>query len=102
MKLKAATALLPQLQDLGITAVSLNPITTGEPAPDIRYEVFYGPTKPDQIDPQIGSEWDVAIGYEPNPFLELRLTGGAFEPGKAFEGHDSRARLVAFQSKFRF
>ena len=58
--IQAATALLPQLQDLGINAVSLNPIAEGPSTGDVRTRNLYGASKPDKIDPQLGSSADFA------------------------------------------
>src|SRR2546427_792905 len=32
--------------------------------------------KPSGLDPHLGSEWDLVVGYEPRKEVELRLTGG--------------------------
>lgn len=56
-----AMARLPELADLGITAVSINPIGQGQgPVPNLRYRVLYGPSQPDKLDPQLGSDADFA------------------------------------------
>ncbi len=58
---KVAMARLPELADLGITAVSINPIGQGQgPVPNLRYRVLYGPSQPDKLDPQLGSDADFA------------------------------------------
>ncbi len=55
---RAATALLPQLQDLGVSVVSLNPIAAGPFTPDVRGRNLYSAAYPDAIDPQLGPESD--------------------------------------------
>lgn len=57
---------------------------------------------PSGLDPVLGREVDLVIGYEPRRELELRLTAGLFLPGAAFEGEARPANVVTFQSKFRF
>jgi len=57
---------------------------------------------PEGLDPDIGDEWDLALGYEPSRKYELRLTAGLFRPGDAFAEDAGDASVVRFQSKFRF
>jgi hypothetical protein len=58
--------------------------------------------EPGGEDPDLGTEWDLIVGYEPSTTFELRLTGGRFWPGAAFPDRLSAATAVTFQSKFRF
>lgn len=58
--------------------------------------------RPSGLDPQLGSEWDLILGYEPGERLELRLTAGRFDPAGAFPRHATASTIVTFQSKFRF
>jgi len=51
--------------------------------------------------PDLGREWDIAFGYEPNRNFEVRLTAGVFRPGAAFDDATS-ATAVRFQTRFRF
>jgi len=57
---------------------------------------------PKGADRRLGEEWDLAIGFEPDRRLELRLTAGRFQPGPAFEAGLSPASAIRFQTKFRF
>jgi hypothetical protein len=57
---------------------------------------------PSGTDPDLGHEWDVAVGYEPTRRYELRLTGGVFIPGPAMDVDATVATVFRFQAKFRF
>ena len=57
---------------------------------------------PSGIDPDIGREWDLILGYEPTRRYELRLTAGRFHPGAAMDAAAEPASVVRFQAKFRF
>jgi alginate production protein len=57
---------------------------------------------PSGADPYLGKEWNLIVGYEPSPHVELRFTSGYFDPGPAFGPGASSAKVVRFQSKFRF
>jgi len=57
---------------------------------------------PDGSSPDLGRAFDVAVGYEPTSAFELRMTGGLFIPGSAFEAQAATASVVRLQSKFRF
>jgi len=57
---------------------------------------------PSGIDPHLGEELDLIVGYEPSKRMELRFTAGYFDPGAAFDGAPSPATIVTFRSKFRF
>ena len=54
------------------------------------------------LDPRLGSEWDLVVGYEPLKELEFRLTGGYFRPGQAFPDSAGPMTVATFQAKFRF
>jgi alginate production protein len=56
---------------------------------------------PSGDDPNLGDEFDIALGYEPSPKYEVRLTAGIFRPGPALED-SGPATAVRFQTKFRF
>jgi alginate production protein len=58
--------------------------------------------KPSGLDPHLGSEWDVVVGYEPRREFELRLTGGYFQPGKAFPADATPSTIATVQARFRF
>ncbi len=57
---------------------------------------------PAGTDRRLGREWDLAVGFEPDRRVELRLTAGRFLPGPAFESRASPMTVVRFQTKFRF
>ena len=57
---------------------------------------------PDGTDPELGEEWDVALGFEPDRRVELRMTAGLFLPGDAFDPELEPASAVRLQAKFRF
>lgn len=56
---------------------------------------------PSGVDPNVGDEWDLVLGYEPGRAFELRLTLGVFRPGTAFDAHRSDVRRLSLQAKFR-
>ncbi len=58
--------------------------------------------KPNGLSSDLGTEWDVVIGYEPSRLLELRVTAGRFRPGAAYELSHEVASIFTFQTKFRF
>ena len=58
--------------------------------------------KPSGLDPHLGSEWDLVVGYEPRKEFELRLTGGYFQPGKAFPADATPSTIATVQARFRF
>jgi len=70
--------------------------------PSERFHVLEIDEEPSGLDPDIGSEWNLALGYEPGRRFELRLTAGVFRPGGAFDEDASSAGTVRVQSKFRF
>ncbi|PYT11092.1 MAG: hypothetical protein DMF51_16505 [Acidobacteria bacterium] len=57
---------------------------------------------PSGLDPRLGSEWDLVVGYEPRKEFELRLTGGYFQPGRAFPADATSSTITTVQAKFRF
>ena len=57
---------------------------------------------PSGLDPHLGSEWDLVVGYEPRKEVELRLTGGYFRPGGAFPEEATPSTIATFQARFRF
>jgi alginate export protein/uncharacterized protein DUF5666 len=57
---------------------------------------------PSGLDPHLGSEWDLVVGYEPSKDFELRLTGGCFQPGRAFPADATRSTIATVQARFRF
>jgi len=57
---------------------------------------------PSGLDPYLGSEWDLILGYEPRKEVELRLTGGYFRPGSAFPDGSTPSTVATLQAKFRF
>ena len=57
---------------------------------------------PSGLDPRLGSEWDLVVGYEPRREFELRLTGGYFQPGRAFPADATSSTITTVQAKFRF
>jgi len=54
----AALDRLATLKDLGVTAISLTPVTASVHADDVRAAVLYGPTMPDRVNEQIGTPED--------------------------------------------
>ncbi len=52
----AATARLGDLQELGVTALSLTPVHEAPAIRDIRLANLYGPTRPDRLNPSLGTE----------------------------------------------
>jgi alginate production protein len=54
------------------------------------------------LDPDIGDELDLILGYEPSRRFELRFTAGRFRPGRAFDEDAGPAGVARFQAKFRF
>jgi len=58
--------------------------------------------KPSGLDPHLGSEWDLVVGYEPRKEFELRLTGGYFQPGKSFSADATPSTIATVQARFRF
>jgi len=57
---------------------------------------------PSGLDPRLGSEWDLILGYEPLKAVELRLTGGYFLPGSAFPDNATPLAVATFQARLRF
>jgi hypothetical protein len=57
---------------------------------------------PSGLDPHLGREWDLVVGYEPRQEFELRLTGGYFQPGSAFPADASPSTIVTVQARLRF
>ncbi len=56
---KAATERLTYVRDLGVTGVVLTPIATLDSTHvDLRQQVFYGPSRPDILDPRLGTDAD--------------------------------------------
>jgi hypothetical protein len=70
--------------------------------PSRRFHDYDAGEQPSGIDPDIGEEWDLVLGYEPNRRFELRLTGGFFMPGEAFDSSVENSAAARFQAKFRF
>ena len=56
----AAAEKLPDLQELGITGIVLDPIEDGLPLGDLRRSNLYGPRMPDKISARLGSDRDFA------------------------------------------
>ena len=54
------------------------------------------------IDLDIGSEWDLVVGYEQMVHWEFELDLGYFMPGDAFLGPTDPAASVRFKSKYIF
>ncbi len=71
-------------------------------APSRRLENTELDIKPSGLDPHLGSEWDLVVGYEPRNEFELRLTGGYFQPGRAFPADATPATIATVQARFRF
>jgi len=72
---------------------------------DVPTETLFGveiDPDPSGLDPRLGDEWDLVLGFEPSSAFELRLTAGWFRPGPAFPQQRSAASAVTVQSKFRF
>ena len=57
---------------------------------------------PSGLDSDLGSEWDLIVGYEPLKAVEFRLTGGYFQPGKAFPDNATPSTVATFQARLRF
>jgi hypothetical protein len=57
----AAAEKLPELQELGITGIVLDPVEDGRPAGDVRRANLFGPRMPDRINTGLGSERDFAV-----------------------------------------
>lgn len=47
------------------------------------------------LDPDIGEEWDLVLGYRPNRRFELKINAGAFFPGDAFDPRLSPDPIIA-------
>jgi alginate production protein len=58
--------------------------------------------KPNGTSKDLGTEWDVVIGYEPSRLLELRVTAGRFRPGTAYDDSHEVASIFTLQTKLRF
>jgi len=56
----AAAEKLPELQELGITGIVLDPIEDGRAAGDVRRANLFWPSMPDKINARLGSERDFA------------------------------------------
>jgi alginate production protein len=54
------------------------------------------------LDTDVGKEWDLVIGFEAIPHLELEVDLGYFKAGDAFLGETDPARVVRFKGKFVF
>ena len=57
---KAATGMLPQLADLGITGIVLNPVEANGQGGDIRTNNYYGNCVPGTLEPRLGTDADFA------------------------------------------
>lgn len=58
--------------------------------------------RPDGIDPDIGTEWDLIVGFEEIPGVDLEYDVGLFDPGGAFGPGASRATFHRLSAKFYF
>ena len=56
---------------------------------------------PSGLDPRLGKEWDLILGYEPLKAVEFRLTGGYFQPGRAFPDNATASTVATFQVRLR-
>lgn len=51
-----ATARLPEVRALGVTALIVKPVNEVPPVGDIRIANLYGPTRPDRLSPKLGTD----------------------------------------------
>ena len=58
--IKGATGLLPQLADLGVTGIVLDPIQANGQGGDIRTNNYYGNCVPGTLEPRLGTDADMA------------------------------------------
>lgn len=108
-------ALSPELSNMRITtagiglrpkpSLSLDLIfhTYRQPAASISWHGTRFQARPKGIDPDIGREWDLVVGYEPSWKVEVKANFGRFSPGRAFAPSTRATATVArLQIKFRF
>ncbi len=91
--------LQPTLRNIRIATVGLGIRPTGQTSAEVIYHVYRQHRASDELDSaleaepsgrsrRLGREIDLVLGYRPLKNLELTLTAGYFQPGRAFPDAD--------------